>query len=260
MLVYKTKEEIEFLRQSNILVSRTLAEMASLVQPGITTIELDKVAEEFIRDHGAEPGFKGYNDFPNTLCTSVNEEVVHGIPGSYKLKNGDILSIDCGVLLNGFYGDTAFTFPVGEVSEDITNLLKCTRESLYKGVDQAKEGKRLGDIGYAIQMHAENAGYSVVREMVGHGLGRNLHEPPEVPNYGKRGKGIKLQKGLVLCIEPMINLGLRNIIQDRDGWTIRTVDSKPSAHFEFAVAIEKGKADILSTFDYIDEVLNSKNN
>ena len=256
MLIYKTEEEIELLRESNILVSKTLAEVAKLIKPGVATLKLDKIAEEFIRDYGGEPGFKGYNGFPNTLCTSVNDAVVHGIPSSYALKNGDIISIDCGVVLNGYYGDSAFTFPVGTITEKINKLLVFTRESLIKGVENAIEGKRLGDISFAIQQHAESGGFSVVREMVGHGLGKNLHEPPEVPNYGNRGKGIKLTRGLVICIEPMINMGLRNITQDRDGWTIRTIDKKPSAHFEYAVAVKKGKADILSTFDYIDEILN----
>ena len=256
MILIKTEEEIERLRESNILVSKTLAEMARLVKPGVTTLLLDRVAEEFIRDHNGIPGFKGYNGFPNTLCTSVNDQVVHGIPSSYQLKEGDVLSIDCGVILNGYYGDTAFTFPVGEINHDLAALLKYTREALEKGVEQAVEGNRLGDIGYAVQHHAESGGFSVVREMVGHGLGKKLHEPPEVPNYGKRGHGIKLAKGLVICIEPMINLGLRNIIQDNDGWTIKTVDSKPSAHFEYAVAVNKEKADVLSTFDFIDEILN----
>jgi methionyl aminopeptidase len=257
MILIKTEEEIERLRESNILVSRTLAEMAKLIKPGITTLSLDRVAEEFIRDHNGIPGFKGYNGFPNTLCTSVNEQVVHGIPSSYQLKEGDVLSIDCGVILNDYYGDTAFTFPVGDLDDDVARLLRYTREALEKGVENAVEGKRLGDIGYAVQNHAESGGFSVVREMVGHGLGKKLHEPPEVPNYGKRGQGIKLVKGLVICIEPMINLGLRNIVQDNDGWTIKTVDSRPSAHFEYAVAVDREKADVLSTFDFIDDVLNN---
>jgi len=255
MILIKTEEEIERLRESNILVSRTLAEMAKLIKPGITTLFLDRVAETFIRDHNGIPGFKGYNGFPNTLCTSVNEEVVHGIPSSYQLKEGDVLSIDCGVILNDYYGDTAFTFPVGDLDDDVARLLRYTREALEKGVENAVEGKRLGDIGYAVQHHAESGGFSVVREMVGHGLGKKLHEPPEVPNYGKRGQGIKLVKGLVICIEPMINLGLRNIVQDNDGWTIKTVDSKPSAHFEYAVAVDRNEADVLSTFDFIDDIL-----
>ena len=255
MLLYKTKEEIELLRESNILVSKTLAEVARHVKQGITTIELDRIAEEFIRDHGAKPGFKGYNKFPNTLCTSVNSEVVHGIPSSYVLKEGDIVSIDCGVLLNGYYGDSAFTFPVGEINQEKKKLLEYTRNALYKGVEMAIVGNRLGDIGYAVQQHAESGGFSVVREMVGHGLGKDLHEPPEVPNYGRRGKGILLKKGLVICIEPMINLGTKNIKQDKDGWTIRTMDEKPSAHFEFSVAVNNNKPDVLSTFDFIDEIL-----
>lgn len=255
MILIKTEEEIERLRESNILVSRTLAEMAKLIKPGITTLFLDTVAETFIRDHYGIPGFKGYNGFPNTLCTSVNEQVVHGIPSSYRLKEGDVLSIDCGVILNDYYGDTAFTFPVGDLDDDVARLLRYTREALEKGVENAVEGKRLGDIGYAVQHHAESGGFSVVREMVGHGLGKKLHEPPEVPNYGKRGQGIKLVKGLVICIEPMINLGLRNIVQDNDGWTIKTVDSKPSAHFEYAVAVDRNEADVLSTFDFIDDIL-----
>ncbi len=255
MIQIKTKEEIERLRESNLLVSRTLAELAKVIKPGITTLALDKLAEEFIRDHNGIPGFKGYNGFPNTLCTSVNEEVVHGIPSSYHLKEGDVLSIDCGVIINGFYGDTAFTFPIGEIDDNVSRLLSYTREALEKGVENAVEGKRLGDIGHAVQNHAESGGFSVVREMVGHGLGKELHEPPEVPNYGKRGQGMKLMKGLVICIEPMINMGLRNIVQDKDGWTIKTVDSKPSAHFEYAVAVDKNKADVLSTFDFIDDII-----
>lgn len=255
MLLYKTKEEIELLRESNILVSKTLAEVARHVKQGITTLELDRIAEEFIRDHSAKPGFKGYNKFPNTLCTSVNSEVVHGIPSSYVLKEGDIVSIDCGVLLNGYYGDSAFTFPVGEINQEKKKLLEYTRNALYKGVEMAIVGNRLGDIGYAVQQHAESGGFSVVREMVGHGLGKDLHEPPEVPNYGRRGKGILLKKGLVICIEPMINLGTKNIKQDKDGWTIRTMDEKPSAHFEFSVAVNNNKPDVLSTFDFIDEIL-----
>ena len=255
MLLFKTKEEIELLRESNVLVSKTLAEVARYIKQGITTLELDRIAEEFIRDHGAKPGFKGYNKFPNTLCTSVNSEVVHGIPSSYVLKEGDIVSIDCGVLLNGYYGDSAYTFPVGEINQAKKKLLEYTRNALYKGVEMAIVGNRVGDIGYAVQQHAESGGFSVVREMVGHGLGKDLHEPPEVPNYGRRGKGILLKKGLVICIEPMINLGTKNIKQDKDGWTIRTMDEKPSAHFEFSVAVNNNKPDVLSTFDFIDEIL-----
>jgi len=234
----------------------TLAEVAKLIKPGVTTLQLDKIAEEFIRDHGAVPGFLGYGGYPNTLCTSVNDEVVHGIPSERILKEGDIISVDCGTYMEGFYGDTAYTFMVGNVKPEIVNLLETTKESLFKGIENAIEGKRTGDIGYAVQFHAEQAGYSVVREMVGHGLGKDMHEAPEVPNYGKRGRGVKLAEGLVLCIEPMINLGSKFIKQDSDGWTIRTLDGKPSAHYELAVVIRKDKAEILSTFKYIEEVLN----
>jgi methionyl aminopeptidase len=255
MFMIKTGEEIERIRESNLLVSKTLAEVAKLIRPGVTTLLLDTVAEEYIRDHGAESGFKGYRGYPNTLCVSVNSEVVHGIPSQYRLKEGDIVSVDCGVKKKGYYGDTAFTFEVGKVNHAVVQLLKTTRESLFKGIEQAIAGRRLGDISFAVQQHAEAGGYSVVREMVGHGLGKNLHEPPEVPNYGKRGTGVVLKKGMVLCIEPMINLGGRHIVQDKDGWTIRTMDGKPSAHFELAIAVQPDKADILSTFDYIDEEL-----
>ncbi|NOQ24255.1 MAG: type I methionyl aminopeptidase [Bacteroidales bacterium] len=258
MLIYKLEEEIEIIRRNNLLVSKTLAEVAKLIKPGVTTLELDKRAEEFIRDNGAIPGFLGYGGFPNSLCTSVNDQVVHGIPSDYVLKNGDIVSVDCGTYMEGYYGDTAYTFPVGEVSEQIINLLRITKESLFKGIESAVEGKRVGDIGNAVQTHAENSGYSVVREMVGHGLGKNMHEAPEVPNYGKKGRGILLKKGLVLCIEPMINLGGKQIKQDDDGWTIRTIDGKPSAHYELAIVVDKGKAEILSTFDYIEEITKYK--
>lgn len=261
MILIKTAEEIELLRESNMLVSKTLAELARHIRPGVSTEKLDQIAETFIRDHKAVPGFLGYQGYPKTLCTSVNSEVVHGIPSEkVTLKDGDQLSVDCGVVLNGFYGDTAFSFEVGEVSAEVRRLLNTTRECLRKGVEQAVEGKRIGDIGYAVQQHAENAGYTVVREMVGHGLGRHLHEAPEVPNYGRRGTGPKLKKGMVICIEPMINMGRRQISQDPDGWTIRTADNRPSAHFEWAVAINKGKADILSTFEYIDEELTKQDN
>ncbi len=256
MLHLKTAEQIELLRSSNQLVSRTLAEMAKIIRPGITTLELDRVAEEFIRDHKAVPGFKGYNNFPNTLCTSVNDEVVHGIPSDYILQEGDIISIDCGVIIEGFYGDSAFTFPVGEINNEKRRLLEYTRESLEEGVKQAVAGKRVGDISWAVQNKAESGGYSVVRELVGHGLGKNLHELPEVPNYGNRGRGPKLKKGLVICIEPMINMGGRGVRQMKDGWTVRTADGKPSAHFEYAVAVAKNEADILTTFKFIDEELN----
>ncbi len=256
MIQYKTNDEIELIRESSLLVGKTLAEVAKLIKPGIDTIKLDKIAEEFIRDHNAIPGFKGYSGFPNTLCMSVNEQVVHGIPSKKKLKDGDIVSIDCGVVLNGFYGDSAYTFEVGEVKEEVKLLLQRTKESLYKGIEMAITGKRIGDIGYEIQTHTEQFGYSVVRDLVGHGLGRNLHEKPEVPNYGKRGVGVKLKEGMVLAIEPMINLGVKDVIQEKDGWTIRTTDRLPSAHFEHDVAIRSGKAEILSTFKYIEKVIN----
>jgi methionyl aminopeptidase len=258
MLYLKTNEEVELLRKSNILVSRTLAEVASLIKPGITTLNLDKVAETYIRDNGGLPAFKGYNGFPKTLCTSVNEEVVHGIPSGYVLKEGDIVSIDCGVIMNGYYGDSAYTFAVGKIDEEVRRLLEVTKASLEDGVKEAIAGNRIGDISFAVQARAENAGYSVVRELVGHGLGTKLHEAPEVPNYGKRGSGAKMERGLVICIEPMINMGLKETIQMSDGWTIKTADGKPSAHFEYAVAIDKGKADVLTTFKYIEEVLNKK--
>jgi len=256
MLVYRTEEEIELLRESNLIVSKALGEIARNVRSGISTAELDKIAEEFIRDYRGIPAFKGYNGYPATLCTSVNSEVVHGIPSNYRLKEGDVLSVDCGVIKDGFYGDSAYTFEIGEVEPKVRQLLKVTKESLFLGIDKAVEGNRLGDIGAAIQNHVEKFGYSVVREMVGHGLGKKLHEEPEVPNYGRRGTGILLKTGLVICIEPMINLGKRNITQDKDGWTIRTSDGKPSAHFELAIVIRKGKAETLSTFDYVEKVLN----
>jgi methionyl aminopeptidase len=256
MIQYKTDEEICLIKESSLLVGKTLAEVAKLIKPGVNTLTLDKTAEEFIRDNGALPGFKDYGGFPNTLCISVNEQVVHGIPGSRELKDGDIVSIDCGTILNGFYGDSAYTFAVGEVEEEILLLLERTKESLYKGIEVSVVGKRIGDIGFAVQNYVEQFGYGVVRDLVGHGLGRNLHEKPEVPNYGKRGTGVKLKEGMVLAIEPMINFGTKDVIQEKDGWTIRTADKKPSAHFEHDVAIRKGKAEILSTFEYIEEVIN----
>jgi len=261
MILIKTAEEIELMRESNQLVSKTLAELAKHIKPGVSTESLDKVAFTFINDHGAVPGFLGYQGYPKTLCTSVNSEVVHGIPSEKViLKDGDLISVDCGVVKEGFYGDTAFSFEVGEVSLEVRKLLNTTRECLIKGVEMAVDGNRVGDIGYAVQEHAESRGYSVVREMVGHGLGRNMHEAPEVPNYGRRGSGPKLKKGMVICIEPMINMGRRQIRQEPDGWTIRAADNMPSAHFELAVAIDKGEADILSTFSYIDKVLSKQSN
>ena len=258
MINLKNDEEIELLRESNMLVSLTLAEVARHIKPGVPTLLLDKIAEEFIRDNGAIPGFLGYNGFPSTLCISVNEVVVHGFPSSKELADGDIVSVDCGVIKNGFFGDSAFTFEVGIVADNVKKLLKVTRECLSLGLEKVVLGNRIGDISQAVQEHAEKNGYSVVREMVGHGLGRNLHEAPEVPNYGKKGQGPVLKNGLVICIEPMINLGKRQIFQERDGWTIRTQDRLPSAHFEKAVAVKNGVADILSTFKFIDEVLAKK--
>jgi methionyl aminopeptidase len=258
MIQIRTPEEIELLRQSNLLVSQTLAEVAKLIKPGVATEVLDKRAEEFIRSNKGIPGFLGYNKYPKTLCTSVNGQVVHGIPGRYELQEGDIVSVDCGVILNKYYGDTAYTFAVGNISPEIYRLLKVTKESLYLGIKQTIDGKRVGDISNAIQSYCESAGYSVVREMVGHGLGTHLHEAPEVPNYGKRGTGPMIKKGMVLCIEPMINMGDKKIVQEKDGWTIRTADNKPSAHFELAIAVDKEKADILSTFKFIEQVLGDK--
>lgn len=259
MIYLKTDEEIELLRESNLLVSKTHAEVAKRIEPGVTTLELDRIAEEFIRDHNAEPAFLGYGGFPNTLCMSVNDMVVHGIPSDYRLKEGDIVSVDCGVKKNGFFGDSAYTFTVGEVDESVKKLLRTTRESLFKAIELAVSGNRLGDIGYTIQKYCESNGYSVVREMVGHGVGRNLHEKPEVPNYGQKGRGVLLKSGMVIAIEPMINMGKKEIFLENDKWTIRTRDHQPSAHFEHTVAIRKGKADVLSTFDYIEEVLNERN-
>lgn len=258
MLYTKSDEEVGLLRESNLLVSKTLAEVAVHIQPGVTTLFLDSLAETFIRDNGGLPAFKGYGGFPNTLCTSVNDEVVHGIPSDYVLRAGDIVSVDCGVILNGFYGDSAYTFEVGEVDPAVKRLIEFTKASLEEGVREAVAGNRIGDVSNAVQHKAESGGYSVVRELVGHGLGRRLHEPPEVPNYGRRGSGPKMEKGLVICIEPMINLGRKETMQMRDGWTIRTADGKPSAHFEYAVAVDKGKADVLTTFKFIEEVLNKK--
>ena len=258
MIYIKTDEEIELQRLSSLLVGSTLAEVAKNIKPGVKTIELDRIAEAFIRDHGAVPGFKGYGGFPATLCTSVNDAVVHGIPGDLELKDGDIISIDCGTIMNGFYGDSAYTFPVGEVDEEVLLLLERTKQSLYLGIEQAVAGKRVHDIGYAIQNYVENFGYGVVRDLVGHGVGKNLHEDPEVPNYGRRGTGAKLKPGMCIAIEPMINLGGKEVFQENDGWTIRTVDGKPSAHFEHDLAIRNGKADILSSFEEIEKVLNKK--
>lgn len=259
MIFLKTEEEIEFLRISNQIVAKTLAEMAKIIAPGISTEQLNKVAEEFIRDNGATPGFLGYGGFPKSICTSVNDQVVHGIPSEkVVLEDGDIISVDCGAYINGFHGDSAYTFCVGDVKPEIIELLRTTKASLYKGIEQAQEGKRLGDVGYAIQEYCESRGYSVVREMIGHGVGRNLHESPEVPNYGRKGNGIMLKSGMTIAIEPMINLGKRNLVFENDGWTTRTIDKKPSAHFEHSIAIRRGKADILSSFEYLEKVLGNR--
>lgn len=258
MIIVKTREEIELMRESALIVSKTLGMLAAEVKPGVTTLHLDKLAETFIRDHNAIPGFLGLYDFPNTLCMSPNAQVVHGIPNNEPLQEGDIISIDCGALKNEFYGDHAYTFAVGEISEDVQRLLDVTRESLYVGIEQLRVNNRVGDVGYAIQKFTEDEGYGVVRELVGHGLGRVMHEDPEMPNYGKRGRGKKFVEGMVVAIEPMTNMGTKNINQLKDGWTILTADGKPSAHFEHDVAIIDGKPEILSTFDYVHEALGIK--
>ncbi|HEX4887685.1 MAG TPA: type I methionyl aminopeptidase [Luteibaculaceae bacterium] len=255
MIILKTKEEIELMRLSAQVVSKTLGVVAGLIRPGITPKELDRRAEECIRDLGAVPAFKGYNGYPFTLCTSVNEQVVHGMPTDRPLQSGDIISVDCGAILNDFYGDHAYTFCVGEVDPQVRQLVEVTKESLYLGIEQMRDGNRTGDIGYAIQAYTEGYGYGVVRELVGHGLGRRLHEKPEVPNYGKKGKGVLLKEGLVLAVEPMINMGTRNVRQLSDGWTIVTGDGKPSAHFEHDIAIVNGQPEILSTFKFVEEAL-----
>ena len=256
MSLQKSIEEIELIRESALLVSKTLGILAKEIKEGVTTLMLDKIAEEFIRDNNAIPGFLGLYDFPNTLCTSPNSQVVHGIPNDEPLENGDIISIDCGVLKNDFYGDHAFTFVVGEVSDDVQKLLQISKESLYLGIKEFKSGNRVGDVGYAIQNHCEKNGYGVVRELVGHGIGKNLHEAPEVPNYGSNGKGILLKEGLVIAIEPMINMGGRGILQHNDGWTITTIDNKPSAHFEHTIVVRKENAEILSSFKEIEKKIN----
>jgi len=257
-IVLKTLEEIELMRESALIVSKTLGMLASEIKPGVSTLKLDGLAETFLRDHKAEPGFLGLYDFPNTLCMSPNSQVVHGIPSKEPLKEGDIISIDCGALKNGFYGDHAYTFAVGEIDSTVEKLLKVTKNSLYKGIDKFREGNRIGDMAYAIQHYCEKEGYGVVRELVGHGLGKIMHEGPEVPNYGKRGQGKKFQEGMVLAIEPMINGGTHRIKQLKDGWTILTADGKASAHFEHDVALIDGKPELLSTFQYIYEALGIK--
>jgi methionyl aminopeptidase len=259
VIYYKTAEEIELMREAALVVSRTLGVIAEAILPGVTPLQLDKLAETVIRDLGAEPGFLGLYDYKYTLCTSVNEQVVHGIPDNRPLQEGDIISVDCGSYMHGFYGDHAFTFAVGEIKPEVKRLLQVTRECVERGSAQMLAGNRIGDIAYTIQQHAEKNGYGVVRELVGHGLGKKLHEAPEVPNYGKRGSGPKLQNGMVLAIEPMINMGTRNIRQLKDGWTIVTADGKPSAHFEHNVAMVDGRPEFLSTYRFIDEVLEKQN-
>lgn len=258
MIYLKTDDEIELLRQANLLVSRTLVEISKIVKPGVTTRQLDTLAEQFIRDHGAIPTFKGFPNpygeaFPASICTSVNEVVVHGIPDDIPLKDGDIVSVDCGTFLNGFCGDSCYTFCVGEVKPDVKQLLKVTKESLFKAIDQVSVGKRIGDIGYAVQSHCESFGYGVVREFVGHGIGREMHEDPQVPNYGNKGTGKQLKNGMCIAIEPMITMGTRELLMLPDKWGVITKDGKPAAHFEHTVALHNGKVDILSSFEEIEK-------
>jgi len=258
MALIKTEEEISYLKASSNLVAQVLAEVAKVIKPGVTTLQLDKIAETYIRDHHSVPGFKGYNGYPNTLCTSVNSQVVHGIPSDYALREGDVLSVDCGAIMNGYYGDSAYTFAIGEIDQESKQLLNVTKECLFLGIQNAVAGKRIGDIGFAVQSYAESFNYSVVRELVGHGIGSNLHEPPEVPNFGRKSIGVKLSEGMVFCIEPMINMGSKNVIMEKDGWTIRTRDQKRSAHYELTVVVRKNQAEVLGTFDFIEEALNKK--
>lgn len=257
-VIYKSEEEIELIRKSADVLSRTLAEIAKEIKPGVKTIQLDKLAYDFIHDNGGTPAFLNYNGFPYSLCISVNDQIVHGFPSDYVLKDGDIISVDGGVILEGYISDSAYTFAVGEVSEEVERLLTVTKESLDIGVEQAVAGKRVGDISYAIQSYIQQYGYGIVKELVGHGVGVKLHEKPEVPNYGQRGKGSKLERGMVVAIEPMVNLGKAGVKFWDDGWTVSTIDAKPSAHFEHTVAINKAVPDILTTFSYVEEVLNKK--
>lgn len=252
-IVYKSGEDIELIRQSAEILGQVHGLISNEIKEGISTLKLDKIAHDYIKDHKAVPSFLNYRGFPSTLCISVNQTVVHGLPGKYELRNGDIVSIDCGVLLNGFHADSAYTYSVGNITTEKKNLLKATHDSLYKGIENTKQGLRIGDIAFAIQSYVENLGYSVVRDLVGHGVGKNLHEEPEVPNFGKRGKGLKLIKGMVLAIEPMINVGKKDVYQENDGWTINTDDGKPSAHFEHTVLVTDSQPEILTTFKYIKE-------
>lgn len=260
MIYLKTDDELVFLRESGQIVAKALGEIAAFIKPGITTKYLDQIAEEYIRSCGAVPSFLNYNGFPASLCISLNDVIVHGIPSKDQvLKEGDIVSVDCGAYKDGFHGDSAYTFRVGDVSKEVEALMRTTKESLYQGIAQAVEGKRVGDIGFAVQEYCQRRGYTVVREMVGHGVGRDLHEDPEIPNVGKRGSGQQLKAGMVIAIEPMINLGSRNIVMERDGWTVRTADRKPSAHYEHTIVISKnGGAEILTSFDYIQQVLGDR--
>ncbi|MDF3078369.1 MAG: map [Sphingobacteriaceae bacterium] len=257
-IYYKSEEEIELIRHSSQLLAKTLGEIAQVIGPGVKTIELDTLARTYIRDNGGEPAFLNYSGFPYSLCISLNDQVVHGFPSTYEIKEGDIVSIDCGVILNKFVGDSAYTFAIGEINPDTRKLLDVTKECLNLGVEKAVAGMRIGDVGYAVQEHAEKNGFGVVKELVGHGVGFKLHEKPEVPNYGKRGSGAKLEEGMVIAIEPMINAGKAGVKFWKDGWTVSTVDGKPSAHYEHTVAVRKGKADVLSTFQYVEEVLEQK--
>jgi len=253
MIHYKSREEVELIKESAQILGKAHGEVAKNVKPGVKTAELDKIAEEFIRDHGGSPSFKNYNGFPSSLCISLNENVVHGFPSEYELQEGDIISVDCGVFFKGYHSDSAYTYPVGKVDDEVKQLLVVTKESLYKGIEKAVVGNRIGDIANAVQSHVDQYGYGIVRELVGHGLGQSLHESPEVPNYGKQGKGPKLKDGLVLAIEPMVNLGTRNVVQEADGWTIRTADKQPSAHYEHTVAILEEGTEVLTTHKYIEE-------
>ncbi|MCU0367441.1 MAG: type I methionyl aminopeptidase [Cyclobacteriaceae bacterium] len=259
MVHYKTVEEVQLIKESAQILGKAHAEVAKRLKPGVKTKELDQIAEEYIRDQHGVPSFKNYGGtFPASLCISVNEVVVHGFPGNYEVKETDVISIDCGVLFKGFHSDSAYTYPMQGVKKEVLDLLERTYHSLYLGIEQAKSGNRIGDVGFAIQSYVEQFGYGVVRELVGHGVGRSLHEDPEVPNYGKRGKGVKIVPGMVFAIEPMINMGTRNVVQEKDGWTIRTSDRKPSAHFEHMVAIFEDKTEVLTTHEYLEEAYSYK--
>jgi methionyl aminopeptidase len=256
MIHYKTSEEVQIIKQGSLILGKAHGEVAKYIKEGVKTSFLDKIAEEYIRDNRGVPSFKGYNGFPSSLCISVNEVVVHGFPSNYVLKDGDIISVDCGVFHQGFHSDSAYTYPVGEVPPSVLALLKATKDALYLGIEKAVFGNRIGDIGHAVQRFVEAKGYTVIRELVGHGIGKSLHEAPEVPNYGKKGSGAPLKSGMVLAIEPMVNLGTKNIVQERDGWTIRTADRKPSAHYEHTVAIFEDRTEVLTTHKFIEDNFN----